>query len=73
MSCRWVYLPSTSTTGRFCGKPGHPYCPEHEAELAAMEQAEKDWGEILASYKALCDEPENEEQQTRDGVRPLSS
>jgi len=55
--CLWLYLASRNSPERFCGEPGHPYCPEHEAELAAIEQADRDWDEILATYKALCEEP----------------
>jgi hypothetical protein len=44
MSCRWVFSPFQTTIGRFCGKPGHPYCPEHRREMDAMEQADKELG-----------------------------
>jgi hypothetical protein len=55
MSCNWLYLESRTTPERFCGKPGHPYCPEHQREMDAMAQADKDWDEILASLQAVDD------------------
>lgn len=39
-TCRWVHLPSLGWPGRLCGRPGYPYCSEHQRELAAMEQAD---------------------------------
>lgn len=64
MTCSWLFLASRTTPERFCGKPGHPYCPEHEREIHAMEQTDKDWDETLASFSALCEEP-------REGEQPL--
>lgn len=49
---------------RFCGKPGHPYCPEHQREIDAMEQSDKDWNEILVSHQAVCEEPHKEERRS---------
>ena len=60
--CSWLYLASRITTERFCEKPGHPYCPEHQCEMDAMEQADKDWDEILATHKAVCEEPKEEQK-----------
>jgi len=54
--CCWLYLASRTTPERFCGKPGHPYCPEHQREMDAMEQADKTWDEILATHRAICEE-----------------
>jgi hypothetical protein len=59
MSCRWLFFASP----QFCGKPGHPYCAEHQCEIDAMKQAEEDWREILATHEALCEEPAEEEQK----------
>jgi hypothetical protein len=58
--CFWLYLASRTTRQRFCGEPGHPYCPEHQREMDAMEQADKDWDEILATHRAVCEEPRKE-------------
>jgi hypothetical protein len=44
-----------------CDKPGHPYCPEHQREIDAMERSDKDWNEILASHEAVCEKPKKEE------------
>ena len=60
MPCSWLYLASRTTPERFCGKPGHPYCPEHQREIDAMEQSDKDWDEILATHEAVCEEPKEE-------------
>lgn len=62
MMCSWLYLASRTTPERFCGKPGHPYCEEHQREMEAMEQVDKDWDEILATHRAVCEEPEHEGQ-----------
>jgi hypothetical protein len=61
MPCSWLYLESRNTPERFCGKPGHPYCAEHQREMDAMAQADKDWDEILATHRAVCEEPKDEE------------
>jgi hypothetical protein len=57
MSCSWLYLASRTTPQQFCDKPGHPYCEEHQREMDAMQQTDKDWDEILASLQAVCEEP----------------
>ena len=62
MSCSWLYLESRTTPERFCGKPGHPYCPEHQREMDAMQQTDKDWDEILATHSAVCEEPKEEQK-----------
>jgi hypothetical protein len=61
MACVWVLLASRTTDERLCGKLGRPFCGEHQREIDAMEQTDKDWDEIFASFKALCDESEKEE------------
>jgi hypothetical protein len=61
MPCSWLYLASRTSPEHFCGKPGHPYCPEHQREIDAMEQDDKNWDEILATHEAICEEPKEEE------------
>lgn len=61
MPCLWLYLASRNSPKRFCGRLGHPYCPERETEPAAMEQADKEWDKILATHEAVCEEPEEKE------------
>jgi hypothetical protein len=60
--CCWLYLASRTRPERFCGKPGHPFCAEHQREIDAMEQADKDWYEILATHRAICEEPQEEQK-----------
>jgi hypothetical protein len=67
MSCSSRYLASGTTPEHFCDKPGHPYCPEHQREIDAMEQAGKDWEGILTSHRAICEE-ETEGEQRRCAV-----
>ncbi len=62
MTCSWLFLASRTTPERFCGKPGHLYCPEHQREIDAMEQTDKDWDEILATYRVVCEDPKEEQQ-----------
>jgi hypothetical protein len=57
MSCCWLYLASRTTPERFCDRLGHPFCPEHQSEIDAMD---KDWDEILTSLQAVCEEPKEE-------------
>jgi hypothetical protein len=59
--CSWLYLASRTTPERFCGNPGHPYCPEHQREIDAMEKSDKDWDEILATHEAVCEEPKEKQ------------
>ena len=61
MPCCWLYLASRNSPKRFCDRPGHPYCVEHQAEIDAMEKSDKDWDEILATLRAVCEEPEQPE------------
>lgn len=62
--CRvWLYLAAKNSPEQFCTRPGHPYCAEHQREMDAMEQADGDWDEILATHKAVCDEPKEETQR----------
>ena len=60
MACSWLYLASRTSPQRFCDKPGHPYCPEHQLEMDAMEQTDKNWDEIIATHEAVCEELEDE-------------
>ena len=57
-----VTLESRTTPQRFGDKPGHPYCPEHQRQIDAMEQSDKDWDEILASLQAVCEEHQQEQK-----------
>ena len=57
------YLESRTTPDRFCDKPGHRYCEQHQREMDAMEQADKNWDEILATHRAVCEEETEREQQ----------
>jgi hypothetical protein len=61
MTCSWLFLASRTTPERFCEQPGNPYCPEHQREIDAMEQADNDWDEILAALSAVCEGPKEEE------------
>ena len=61
MPCSRLYLASRTTAEHFCDKPGHPYCPEHQHEMDALEQADKDWDEILATHQAVCEEPKEKQ------------
>ena len=61
--CSWLYLASRTTPERFCDKPGHPYCPDHQREMGAMEKSDKDWDEILASHETVCEEHQQEEHK----------
>jgi hypothetical protein len=54
MTCLWLFLASRTTQERFCGKPGHPYCEEHLAEMDYIHRLDEDWKEIETSR---CDEP----------------
>ena len=63
MPCGWLYLASRTTAERFCDKPGHPYCPDHQREMNAMQQTDKDWDEILATHRAISEEETEGEQQ----------
>jgi hypothetical protein len=62
MACVWVLLASQTTAERLCGEPGHPYCPEHQREIDAMEKSDTYWEEILASLRAVCEEPNKEQK-----------
>lgn len=75
MACSWLYLASRNSPERFCDKPGHPYCPEHQREMDAMEKSDKDWDEILATYEVVCEEPQRtdgEPSTTTDDETDLS-
>jgi hypothetical protein len=56
MSCRWLFLASRTAPERFCGLPGHPYCPEHQREMDYIHRLGEDWEEIEATHKAICEE-----------------
>ena len=73
MPCSWVYLASRNSPERFCDKPGHLFCEEHQREIDAMEKSDTYWEEILASLQAVCDEPEQPESPlcAACGSRPV--
>lgn len=48
---------------RLCGRPGHPYCAEHQLELDYIHSVNQDFEEIERTHKAVCEEPTEEEQQ----------
>jgi hypothetical protein len=58
-TCCWLFLASS----QFCGKPGHPYCAEHQLVLDYIRRLDDDCDEILATHRAICEEPMGEEQQ----------
>jgi hypothetical protein len=70
MTCSWLYLASLTTSERFCGKPGHPYCEEHQAEMDYIHSLDVDWKEIEATHKAVCDEPRGRTTKTRLSPKP---
>jgi hypothetical protein len=59
MSCCWLILASPQV----CGKPGHPYCAEHQGLLGYLDRLADDWNEILPTHGAVCEEPAEEEQR----------
>jgi hypothetical protein len=61
VACSWLFLESRTLPERFCDKPGRPYCPEHQREMDAMEKSDKDWEEILATHRAVCEEQQEEQ------------
>jgi hypothetical protein len=70
MPCQWLFLASRTTPERFCGKPGHPYCPEHQAEMDYIHSLDNDWKEIEATHKAVCDEPRGRVTKTHLFPKP---
>jgi hypothetical protein len=66
MPCSWLYREPRTLPERFCDKPGHPYCAEHQREMDAMEHADQDWVEILATHMAVCEEPKEEQKLCAD-------
>jgi hypothetical protein len=62
MPCSWLYLETRTASERFCDEPGHPYCPEHQREMDAMAQADKDWDEILATHRTVCEKLKEEQK-----------
>ncbi len=65
MTCSWLFLASRTTPERFCGKPGHPYCSEHQAEMDYIHRLDEDWKEIEATHKAVCEEPTETKSKVR--------
>lgn len=63
--CLWLYLGSKNSPEQLCGAEGHPYCEQHQLEIDAMEQSDKDWDEIFATYKALLAETKRRRKNTQ--------
>ena len=63
MTCRWFFLAARTTPERFCGKPGHPYCPEHQLEMDNIHRLDEDFEEVEGTHKAVCEEPKKEAQK----------
>ncbi len=70
MICSWLFLASRTTPERFCGKPGHRYCPEHQAEMDYIHRLDDDWKEIEATHKAVCEEPRGHSTKTYLSPKP---
>ncbi len=51
--CSWLYLASPTTEERLCGKPGHPYCEEHQREIEYLEQLDWEYQEIERSWESI--------------------
>jgi hypothetical protein len=71
MSCSWLYLASLTTPERFCDEPGHPYCAEHQAEMAYIHSLDEDWKEVEATHKAVCEEPRGRATKAQLSPKPL--
>jgi hypothetical protein len=63
MPCQWLYLASRIIPEHLCGKPGDPYCPEHQREINLIHSLDDDWKEVEATHRAVCEEPTKEEQK----------
>jgi len=70
MTCSWLFLASRATPEHLCGKPGTPYCPEHQAEMDYIHRLDEDWKEIEATHKAVCDEPRGRATKTQLSPKP---
>ena len=54
--CNWVLLPDKQNPNqRLCGRPGHPYCEEHQAEMNYIRSLDNDWKESEATHEGVCD------------------
>jgi hypothetical protein len=56
MSWSWLYLASRTTTEHFCGKPGHPYCPEHKTVMEDLMRLDEDFEKAKETHRAACAE-----------------
>jgi hypothetical protein len=63
MGCGWLYIESRTTPQHFCDKPGDPHCSEHQLEMDAYEQDQKEWDEIFATHMAVCSETMGQSKQ----------
>lgn len=62
MACSWLFLASRTTPEHFCGKPGNPFCPEHQKVMDYLKQLDDDFEEIEETHRAICEEPKEEQQ-----------
>jgi len=53
MTCRWLFLASRTTEESFCGRPGHPYCEEHQQEIEYLEKLDWEYQEIERSWETI--------------------
>jgi hypothetical protein len=69
--CRWVHLPDKQNPNqRLCGRPGHPFCGEHQAEMNYIRSLDNDWKEGEATRKGT--RAFQAERLQRDAGRLLS-
>jgi len=71
MTCSWLFLASRTTPERFCGKPGHPYREEHQAEMNYIHTLDEDWKAVEATHKAVCEEPRSRATKAHLSPKPL--
>jgi hypothetical protein len=54
--CNWVLLPDKQNPNQhLCGRLGHPYCEEHQAEMDYIHRLGDDWNEVEATDKCEAD------------------
>jgi hypothetical protein len=53
MTCRWLFLASRTTEESLCGKPGYPYCEEHQPEMAYFEKSDWEYQDIGRSWESI--------------------
>jgi hypothetical protein len=65
MPCQWLHLASLTTEEHLCGKPGNPYCEEHQREMDYIHSLDDDWKETEASRKPICEDPKENKGRKR--------